>query len=307
MPIELRQPGESALYAGAGQIIGKAERAKEERARTERQQEQSQQIAAQQAARQMAQEWEIQKMLLNSQQDFAHEQRLRQADLDGEARAKEWEYEKMELRSRFDLEQDEKERIRDKAEYISGRDALKKNENLTEKQQADAIFVLSIKHPDVTEAAAELGKYPEYIQRLQGITPLTPKQQFESKIYQPLLDKVNAESAAKISGTLTTGAVAGQPRTEKLAIQSIVDAGDYAVRDKATGAIAPVPAQDLADTLATNKYELVKAPREKQRIPNPYLAYAKAPTAAQKGWIENMMQSILGPDYRERSKPEGNW
>ena len=122
MGIELRQPGEAAATAQAGQIIGKGERAKEDRARAEREQAQ----AAQDNARQVAMQWELQKMVLNSQQDFAHEQRLRQAQLEGEARAKEWEVDKMEIRSRIDFEAEEKERRRVMDEAVVGLKAIDK-------------------------------------------------------------------------------------------------------------------------------------------------------------------------------------
>lgn len=161
MPITITQPGEAAAAAKVGTIIGKGKRAEEDRARAEREAARAQQIAAQQSARQAAMEWEQQKMLLNSQQDFAHEMRMRQAGLDKEARAEEWQVEKMELASKIDFEQDEKERIRRKAEYTAGRDSINDNENLTDTQKADANFRLSVGFvKDVPEAAAGLGLKP---------------------------------------------------------------------------------------------------------------------------------------------------
>ena len=106
MAIEIRPSGEPAAIAQAGLTIGQGERAKEERARAD----EKAQMAAQDRARQMAMEWDAQKMLLNSQQDFAHEQRLHQSDLEAEARAKEWEVQKMELRSQMDFQREEQER-----------------------------------------------------------------------------------------------------------------------------------------------------------------------------------------------------
>jgi len=91
-----------------------------------------------------AKDWERQKMLMNSQQDFAHEMRLRQAELDREARAMEWETEKMEIVSRLDFEQDEKERLRYKAEYKAGRDTLNKNkDNMGDTEYAKAEYELN--------------------------------------------------------------------------------------------------------------------------------------------------------------------
>ena len=160
MGITKRPSGEAAAKAQAGQIIGKGERAKEDRARGEREQARAQQMAAQQQARQMAQEWDVQKMLLNSQQDQAHEMRMRQADLDGEARAKEWEVEKMELHSKFDFEQDEKERLRNTAMYDAAKNTLdERKESLPDGEYEKALFKLdSLYAPKgVTKAVTGLG------------------------------------------------------------------------------------------------------------------------------------------------------
>jgi hypothetical protein len=95
MPIEKRQPGEAKAAATAGKIIGEAEKAKRDQAiALEREQR-----AAQLNAQKMAMEWESQKMLMRSQQEFGKEMR-----------AKEWEVEKMSIRSRLDFEQEEKNR-----------------------------------------------------------------------------------------------------------------------------------------------------------------------------------------------------
>ena len=99
MAIVERQPGEARGAAQAGAEIGKAEARRRSEAQT-----------LQIAAEQRAKEWELEKMQIRSQQEFAHEIRLQQAQLDAEARAKEWEVEKMELRSRIDFEAEEKAR-----------------------------------------------------------------------------------------------------------------------------------------------------------------------------------------------------
>lgn len=166
MGIEIRPSGEAAGYAQAGTIIGQAEKGKEERARAERQAEQSQQIAAQNSARQMAQEWEIQKMLLNSQQDFAHEQRLRQADLDTEARAKEWEVDKMEMRSKLDFEQEEKERVRDNVVAVAGEKTLLESP-MSDEERSRGLFNLWRQHPDSPN-----------LQKYSGMEPQTDRAQF---------------------------------------------------------------------------------------------------------------------------------
>jgi len=153
MAIRITQPGEAKAAATAGAMIGKGKRAEEDRARAEREQARAQQMAAQQAARQAALEWEQQKMMLNSQQDFAHEMRMRQVGLEAEARAREWQVEKMELASRMDFEQEEKERLRVKAEYAAGREG----------EYERALFRLdSIYAPKGVDAAVEgLGFYEQ--------------------------------------------------------------------------------------------------------------------------------------------------
>jgi len=108
-----------------------------------------------------AKDWERQKMLMNSQQDFAHEMRMRQAELDREARAQEWFNEKLELVSRFDFEQEEKERQRKKSIFNSGIDTIDKNEGLSDTQKNTAKFLLSTKYTDIEEAAQYLGFKPQ--------------------------------------------------------------------------------------------------------------------------------------------------
>ena len=161
MGIRREQPGAAKAAAQAGTVIGKAKRAEEDRARAEREQARAQQIAAQQSARQAALDWEQQKMLLNSQQDFAHEMRMRQTRLDAEARAREWEVEKMEMASRMDFEQGERERLRRIATYNAGKEAIDNNEGLTDVQKDTAHFYLSSRFYDVPEAAAGLGLRPQ--------------------------------------------------------------------------------------------------------------------------------------------------
>jgi len=156
MAIEIRPTGEAAATAAAGRTIGKAKAKEAQRAEAQRAQE----MAFRQQQVQAAREWEMQKMLMNSQQDFAHEMRMRQADLDKEARAEEWQTEKMELASRLDFEQEEKERLRRTAEYTAGRDNINDNQNLTSGRQDQANFLLSMKYADVPEASAGLGLKP---------------------------------------------------------------------------------------------------------------------------------------------------
>ena len=120
--------GTPSAYTELGKLAGQAEKRKEEIARSEREIERGEQVAAQirsmkfqeeqnqlqeeaaKRARQVAQEWEIQKMSLNSQQQFQHELRLNQTELDREARSKEWELKKMEIRSYMDFQKEEQDR-----------------------------------------------------------------------------------------------------------------------------------------------------------------------------------------------------
>jgi hypothetical protein len=146
MAISYRPSGEAKAVAAAGAQIGQAQA----RQRAEAQAQRNAEIQA-------AQDWELQKMMMNSQQDFAHEMRLRQAELDREARAKEWEVEKMELRSKFDFEQAEKERLRRKSIFNSGVETIDNNQGLTDEQKNIAKFRLAEKYPDIEESGQYLG------------------------------------------------------------------------------------------------------------------------------------------------------
>lgn len=182
MSIELRQPGEASAVAAAGTAIGAGERAKEERARAERAEEQ----AAQTRAHQVAQEWDLQKMVLNSQQDFAHEQRLQQAQLEGEARAQEWQVEKMEMASRLDFEAEERERQREYSEFLNTdkyiRDKVTSGE-LTSEKAEDLFFMNAYQHSKLNkpEIIERLGGSPEYVQKAQGVRTQRPASVSEQK------------------------------------------------------------------------------------------------------------------------------
>jgi len=139
---------EGSFAGGVAKGLGKsAERKQEEQFRLDI-------IAA-------AKDWEMQKMLMNSQQDFAHEMRLRQAELDREARAQEWFNEKMELASRMDFENSEKERLRRKSIFNSGIETIDKNEGLSDLQRDTAKFMLATKYTDIEEAGQYLGLKPQ--------------------------------------------------------------------------------------------------------------------------------------------------
>lgn len=100
MGIELRPKGEAKAAATAGTIIGQAQKA--------------------------AEQWELQKAVMRSQQAFQQELRLRQVQLDAKARAMEWELEKMELASRLDFQQKERARQMEMSKYQTLADTLQK-------------------------------------------------------------------------------------------------------------------------------------------------------------------------------------
>lgn len=150
MPIELRPKDEAKLYAEAGKILGKAQA-------TQKQQAIDTALLAQKAF----QEWELEKMRLNSEQDFQHELNLRQVQYDREIRARQWQTEKMELASRLDFEQQEKERLRKKETFNSGIEIIDKNEGLSDTQKATAKFLLASRYTDIEEAAPYLGLKPQ--------------------------------------------------------------------------------------------------------------------------------------------------
>jgi hypothetical protein len=214
MGIEIRQPGEAKAAATAGTMIGRAERAKEERARTEREQEQATQMAFQERARQVAMDWELQKMVLNSQQDFAQEQRLRQVELEKEARAREWEYEKMELASRIDFEQSEKERIRDTSLYRAAKTNIYDNKNLTDERKQSAHYQLdTIYAPKgVDEAVEGLGYKPQAEKQ-----PSVEQQKWET------LSPEEQQRAARISASLPGGHLPNgrTPRKDRQQLKAI--------------------------------------------------------------------------------------
>jgi len=108
MAITIQPTNLSTLYAEAGKMVGEAKRKEKEQIAAREAEQQKHQKEMQNTA----QQWEMQKMLLNSQQDFAHEQRVYQARLEAEARSREWEVEKMEIASKLDFEREEKERQR---------------------------------------------------------------------------------------------------------------------------------------------------------------------------------------------------
>jgi len=89
------------ISARAGAATGAAEKAKTE-----------QRINLAFEAEERAKMWELTKMELRSQQQYAHEARMRQVELDKEARAHEWVIEKAEIASRMDFQRQEEERQR---------------------------------------------------------------------------------------------------------------------------------------------------------------------------------------------------
>jgi hypothetical protein len=289
MAIKITQPGEAKAAAATGVAIGKGKRAEEDRARAEREQVRAQQAAAQQAARQAALEWEQQKMLINSQQDFAHEIRMRQADLDKEARAREWMTEKMEMASRLDFEQDEKERQRNNAEYAAGRDTLdKKKEEMPAGEYERALFRLdSIYAPKGVSAAVEGLGYKEQTGGLFNLGEETPPPSGVSTVDNPL--GLNIESIPVSQLPQAVLDLEAQNKFEVISPdgdKETIDAVQWPGKKAQGYVLAQIRKQKLK--------------QESVYLPNPYLSLGKARTPAQKSLTDRLKRSILGPGYRGR-------
>lgn len=288
MPITKKQPGEAAGVAAAGNIVGQAQRAEEERAKAERQR-----------ARQIAMDWEMQKMMLNSQQDFAHEMRMKQAELDKEGRAKEWEVEKAEIASKMDFEQQERERNKQHANMLNAFAYTKDKADLTPAQKENIDFATALKYSEFgfPEALEILGSSPEYMERQKYGKVLSP---VEREMMQAQKEK---EAGAATGITAPPTPVTNAMReTEKAVVTEIATGGQYAVRDKATGTIGPVPPEDLADTLATGKYELVKAPyTPTQRAPAMSAPWPTALPKRRPGYTGSWNESPANFDWARRN------
>ena len=204
------------MAAKSGQAIGEA--AAKEKAEQEAQRMQEIQLAR---------SWELKKMQMNSEQDFAHELRLRQAELDREARAHEWETEKMELRSRFDFEQEEKERIHRKGVFNSGIEVIDNNEGLTDEQKNAAKFRLAERYTDIEEAGQYLGTKPLY-----------------------------KENESDLGGYIK-GLMQGEQPTEAMT-ETVAQSGQVYVTNKATGVSGVIPVEELEEAIASGDYELIQ-------------------------------------------------
>jgi len=253
MAISYRPTGEAQAAAQAGKTIGQG---------------QARQKAAEQSQRmteiQMAKDWEMQKMLLNSQQDFAHEIRLRQAELDKEARAMEWETEKMEIVSRLDFEQDEKERLRYKAEYKAGRDALNKNkDNMGNAEYAKAEYELNKLYAGkgIPEADSKLG-YIDSKDDLFAQLQELQKQQGQKK-GTPVLTKETFDTAKAQNKTI--------------------------VKNTATGEIMQLPNDEVTLKVARGEAEIIENPSAETKTLNRNPMIYEVEEAASKGmaWLKN--------------------
>ena len=134
------------ISARAGAATGAAEKAKTE-----------QRINLALEAEERAKMWELTKMELSSQQQYAHEARMRQVELDKEARAHEWVIEKAEIASRMDFQRQEEERQR----KLSELDAQEKAIQEAKEKYGD--------NPAIQQKAFELWR-----QRLAVTTGVTP-------------------------------------------------------------------------------------------------------------------------------------
>lgn len=243
MAIEYRPTGEAQAVSQAGKQTGQAEAAKRQ-----------QQLTLEQQAEDRARAWEVEKFVLNSQQDFAHEMRLRQAELNKEARAHEWEVEKAEIASRMDFEQQEKERIRDKATFNAGIKAIDDNEGLTDAQRDAAKFNLATKYTHIPEAAQYLG--------LKQTTTLTSEEQAKAeRIAAGLEPRAKAESEV---GQYLQQILGG-------AAQSTTETGTVLVRNN-KGIYGTIPVSQVEEAIANgytvvNENQLVSNANKSKYIP----------------------------------------
>lgn len=166
MSIVIRPKGEARAAAEAGKIIGKAEAKR-----------QQQQIDAELASQKKAQEWELEKLALRSQQDFQHELRLRQINLEKEARAEEWEIEKMQRASLLDFEMEEKERLKKLEEITNSINAIQKEIDSGHTADDDPTIKARLTNLQLQYDAVKTGTKPLTLDKLKstggkfGVTP----------------------------------------------------------------------------------------------------------------------------------------
>lgn len=157
MPIVNNPTGQAAATSQAGAMIGKAEKAKADKAQM-----------FQRAAEERAMNWELQKMEINSQQAFAHELRMNQAALEGEARAREWDIEKAEMASRIDFERKERDRQTKLAELDSVITAIDKSD-LDEETKTFMKFKAKFESIGVNISPEDAGFVTPYMEEGQRI------------------------------------------------------------------------------------------------------------------------------------------
>ena len=196
MSIEIRPSGEAQAYAGAGRVIGKAkarETAKEEAQR-------AQELAFRQRAQQMSNDWELQKMLLNSQLDFQHEQRMIQIEQEKFERAKAWDVEKMELRARLDFQKEEQKTQKQLSivdNDIDGITKYIKDNGIDEKSGEWVSLQNKLSELDEQKRNIKLGLKP-YGMKPAGWQYLTPEEQKQAaRIGAGLEPRAGEESAVE--------------------------------------------------------------------------------------------------------------
>ena len=178
MGIEIRPSGEAQAYAGAGRVIGKAKAREIAREEAQRAQE----LAFRQRAQQMSNDWELQKMLLNSQLDFQHEQRMIQIEQEKFEKAKAWDVEKMELASRLDFQMEEQKTQKQISiidNDIDGITKYIKDNGIDEKSGEWVSLQNKLSELDEQKRNIKLGLKPgqEYGMKPAGWQYLTPEEQ----------------------------------------------------------------------------------------------------------------------------------
>ena len=239
------------IAARAGAATGAAEKAKTE-----------QRINLALEAEERAKMWELTKMELSSQQQYAHEARMKQVELDKEARAHEWVIEKAEIASRMDFQRQEEERQR----KLSELDAQEKAIQEAKEKYGD--------NPAIQQKAFELWR-----QRLAVTTGVTP-----GHYRPPAQEDILTRLLGQGKGEPITTQVEGRPSSQQIVdaakegltvVQSIEEGPEY-------GAYAKLPPKEAAQMVADGKAEFVFNPlsqpqKEKKKKGKPasfdYLGY----------------------------------
>jgi hypothetical protein len=262
MPIEIRQQNEAELYARAGAAIGAAQKAQKEQEMAFQREQTLLDIQERRRQDQASRDWELQKMLLRSQQDFAQEQRLKQVQLEARARSQEWEVEKMEINSKIDFEKE----IQDRQKKINSTSSLLE----AVKKARD-----SGKYPNEQLDALELKYNMELAAIKSGVEINAPFLQPERLTPQ--------EQALKM--VMGGGPSAQQltPITPEMQTQATKEGWTY-LKNKMTGEVQQVKSDGVTTMVGTGQWELAQIqPGTPTSVVTPVVKPYQAP-ATQPAW-----------------------